>query len=728
MGGSDNKIKKPVEKGVARVPVIMQMEEVECGAACLNMILAYYKKFLPLEEIREACGVSRDGSTAGNILRAAKSFGLKAKGYKYNLSRLMEKASYPCIVFWDMEHFIVLKGFRNGKVYINDPARGSLTMPLNDFETFYSGIVLVFSPDEEFVPSGRPKSVLGFVKKRMKGTSDAVCFTVITTIIASMISIITTGFSRVFMDHLLTGRDTGLLIPFIVFLGVFSILQVIMAWINTVYNLKLSGKFAVYGNTSYFWHVLHLPMRFFSQRRAGDIEQRREANASIAQTLVNTLAPLIIDTFMMFFYLIVMIRYSVLLTAVGLLSVLINASVAALVSAKRVNVTRVMARDVASLEAATVSGIELIESIKASGAENGYFRKWAGYQAGSNTQNMRMDRIDLYFGLIPGIVELIVDNSVLLLGVMLVIKGEFTPGMIFAFQGFLSGFLDPAASIRGAGQGIMEMRTGMERIEDVMNYPAEFEDDEKNDTGSKSDEMLSGELIMKNVCFGYSRLSPPLIDDFNLELKAGKSVAFVGCSGCGKSTLSKIISGLYQPWSGEILFDGKSRDQISRNVFTSSVAVVDQDIILFEDTIANNIRMWDESIEDFDVILAARDAHLHEDIMKREGGYSSILTEDGKDLSGGQRQRMEIARVLAADPALVIMDEATSALDAQTEYEVVNSIKERGITLVVIAHRLSTVRECDEIIVLDKGSIAERGTHEELMNKNGLYRTLVVSE
>ena len=399
-----------------------------------------------------------------------------------------------------------------------------------------------------------------------------------------------------------------------------------------------------------------------------------------------------------------------------------------IISRKRINITRVQMRDSGKLAGATVAGIEMIETIKASGAENGYFEKWSGYQASVNTQKMKFTNLNQYLGLIPSLVSSLTSTAVLAIGVFLTIQGKFTIGMIMAFQGYMSSFTSPALSLISAGQGIQEMRTEMERVEDVMKYPSYVNYENESWDENKEYDKLSGLVEMRNVTFGYSRLSEPLIENFNLTLKPGSRVAFVGSSGCGKSTLAKLISGLYQPWSGEILFDGKSINQIDHSVFTGSLAVVDQDIILFEDTIANNIKMWDSSIEDFEMIMAARDAHLHEDIMQREGGYQYKITEGGKDFSGGQRQRMEIARVLAQDPTIIILDEATSALDAKTEYEVINSIKDRGITCIVVAHRLSTIRDCDEIIVLDNGKVIDRGTHEELYARGGLYTELVSNE
>lgn len=718
-------VKKPIEKGVAKVPVVMQMEALECGAASLCMVLAYYNKWIPLEQARLDCGVSRDGSNAFNVLKAAENYGMEAAGYKLEPDELFEEGMFPCIVHWEFNHFVVCDGVKGDRVYLNDPAKGSYSVTREAFDDSFTGIVLMMEPGENFEPGGKPKSVKDFVIKRLRGTGVAFAFVVITTIITSLMSILNAGFSRVFLDQLLQGRNMEWITPFFVGLGIITLVEIVTAWIQAVYSLRINGKMDAVGNSTFMWKVLHLPMEFFTQRLAGDIQGRQASNASIASTVVNTIAPLALNTAMMFFYLIVMIRHSIVLTCIGLLSVAINAGVSKFISDKRVNITRVMMRDQGKLSAATVGAVDMIETIKASGAENGYFEKWSGYQASVNTQTVRFQKQDTILGFIPGIISGMLDTLVLALGILYTIQGHFTVGMILAFQGFMNSFTAPASMLISAGQVIQEMRTSMERIEDVMEYPDDpaFEREE-----AKEYAKLSGTLTMKNVTFGYSRLADPLITDFNLEIKTGQRVAFVGPSGCGKSTLSKLISGLYSPWSGEILFDGKPIDTIDRNIFTGSVAVVDQDIILFEDTISGNIKMWDSTIEDFEMIMAARDAKIHEDIMERQGGYQYKITEGGKDFSGGQRQRLEIARVLAQDPTLIIMDEATSALDARTEYEVVKSIKDRGITCIVIAHRLSTIRDCDEIIVLDHGKVVERGTHEELLKLDGTYKNLVTSE
>ena len=729
MGKATKPIKQPITKGAAKVPVIMQMEALECGAASLTMILAYYGKWIPLEQVRADCGVSRDGSNAKNVLKAARSYGLVAKGYRYEPEDLKANGKFPCIIHWNFNHFLVLDGFKGNKAVLNDPAKGCYTVPMETFDKSFTGICLMFEPSETFEPSGKPKSMLAFAKVKMKGAGVAVAFTVITTVIASLIGIIEPAFSRIFIDRLLTGQNPDWFIPFIWALAALSGIQIIISFIQAVFAARINAKIAAVGSTTFMWKVLRMPMEFFSQRMAGDIQQRKGSNASIASSLVNTFAPLIIEACMMVFYLVVMIRYSVLLTLIGVASIFINMFVSRFISKKRVNITRVSMRDAGKLAGATVAGIEMIETIKASGAENGFFEKWAGYQASVNTQKVKFAKLNQYLGLIPQLVSSLTNTAVLIVGVYLTIEGQFTIGMVMAFQGFLGSFLSPAQTLISAGQTLQDMRAEMERIEDVMQYPPDVTclNDTELDENAEYDK-LSGNVELRNVTFGYSRLAEPLIRDFNLTLKPGSRVAFVGTSGCGKSTISKLISGLYQPWSGEILFDGKPITQIDRSVFTGSLAVVDQDIILFEDTIANNIKMWDSSIEDFEMILAARDAQLHEDIMQRDGGYNYKITEGGKDFSGGQRQRMEIARVLAQDPTIIILDEATSALDAKTEYEVVKSIKDRGITCIVVAHRLSTIRDCDEIIVMDHGNVVERGTHDELYALGGFYTKLVSSD
>lgn len=722
---SEARIKKSIKHGVAKTPVVMQMEALECGAASLCMVLAYFGKWVPLEQARTDCGVSRDGSNAKNILLAARNYGLEAAGYRLEPEELLSEGHFPCIVHWEFNHFIVVCGCKGNKVYVNDPARGNITITKEKFDEGFTGIALLFEPTDAFTPGGKPRSVLGFAKERLKGCMPAVIFVAATTIITSLTSIVNSGFTRVFMDQLLAGRNPEWVTPFFIGITVIAVLQIVAGWIQAVYQLRLNGKMDAVGSAGYMWKILRLPMEFFSQRMAGDIQGRMMSNASIAGTVVNTVGPLLLNTAMMIFYLVVMLRYSVTLTAVGILSVAVNAWVSRYISSKRVNITRVMMRDAGKLSSATVNAVDMIETIKASGAENGFFEKWSGYQASVNTQNIRFTKQDQMLGIIPAVVSTALNTLVICMGVLFTMQGYFTVGMITAFQTFMTSFMAPAGQLIGAGQTIQEMRTSMERIEDVMNYPEDVQFG--IETESEKYDKLSGSLSMKNVTFGYSKLADPLIVDFNLELKQGQRVAFVGSSGSGKSTLSKLISGLYQPWGGQILFDGKTINEIDRSIFRGSVAVVDQDIILFEDSISGNIKMWDNSIEDFEMIMAARDAKIHDDIMQRNGNYKYKITEGGRDFSGGQRQRLEIARVLAQDPTMIILDEATSALDAKTEYELVKSIKDRGITCIVIAHRLSTIRDCDEIIVLDHGKVVERGTHEELMKNDGAYKTLVCS-
>ncbi|MCR5078780.1 MAG: ATP-binding cassette domain-containing protein [Bacilli bacterium] len=720
------KIKQPKTKGVANTPLVMQLEALECGAASLTMVMAYYGKWVPLEQVRVDCGVSRNGSSAKNILRAAKSYGFKTKGYAYTTQKLREKGKFPCIIHWDNCHFVVVDGFRGNKVIINDPAKGVVKMDLKTFDTFFTGIYLELIPDEGFEPGGKKKSVAEFAKKRLKGAASLIALFSLTTILLYLIGIINPVLNQVFVDNILGGNNPDWVLPFIVIVSFLAALQIIVTLAQSLHRYRISSKLDLAGSSSYMWRLIRLPIDFFSQRMVGDLQSRQSENASIAETLVNVLAPLVFNSIMLVVYLVVMSTKSWILTLVGVSTVLLNAFISFHISKLRVNIARVQSRDRSRLNAMTSKGIEMIETIKSNGVESSYFDSWKEASDNVVSQRLKIARTNSFMGILPSIVSMVANYSVLILGVYFTIQAQFTVGSILAFQGLLSSFMAPATTIINSGQTLQEMRTSMERVDDVMEYPLD-----PNVTRVVPMEHVSkikGNLVLKNVTFGYSRLDNPILVDFNLEIKQGQKVAIVGSTGSGKSTLSKLISGLYSPWSGEIIFNGKKIEEIDHEIFTSSIAVVDQDITMFEDTISNNIKMWDQSIEDYEVILACSDARIHDSIMAREGQYNAPVLEGGKNFSGGERQRLEIARSLAADPSIIILDEATSALDAKTEHEVVKSIKARGITTIVIAHRLSTIRDADLIVVLEKGVIKEQGTHEQLMELKGAYFNLVSNE
>lgn len=714
-----------------KVPVILQMEALECGAASLCMILAYYKKWVPLEQARIDCGVSRDGSNALNIYKAAEDYGLKVKASSYNLEQLQKEARFPAIIWWNRNHFVVLTGIRKGKAYINDPAKGSIVMPMEEFAMSYSMMCMQFEPGENFQKGGKPQSILEFIKSRTVGYNKAFALVLLTGALAVFFQILIPVFGTFFTDEILgTDRNSNWLLPFLILFAIVVLLRYYATFLNYVVIKMTRNKLSTTTSVSFMWHILRMPVSFFEQRYAGDLAGRQMANDQVASTLVKRVLQNSVNVVLLIFYLIVMIRYDVCLTVIGVGATIPNLFLARAISEKRTQISRTQMRDQGRLDAATISGIEMIETIKASGAEYGFFEKWSGHHAAVIRSKTEFSEVNRYLEPLSKLLQTISNLVILGVGAKFIMDKHLTIGMLMAFQSFMNSFFGPANQLISAGQNVHEMKAAMERIEDVMNYPTDVEDTLEQVSNEKyaNAKKLSGEITVSNISFGYAKLSPPIIKNFSLNIRPGEKIAIVGSSGSGKSTISKLISGLYQPWEGEIRYDGKLISEIPRPVFVGSVAVVNQDIILFEDTIQNNITMWDDTVKDFEVILAARDAGVHEDILGKKDGYRHKIREGGKDLSGGQRQRIEIARVLSQDPSIIILDEATSALDSKTEFEVMDAISKRGVTCIIVAHRLSTIRDCDEIIVLDKGTVVERGNHEELIKKGGKYKQLVITE
>ena len=654
------------------------------------------------------------------MLRAARAYGLSAESAQIGAAELVNEETLPCIALWKQSGFVVVAGFRGGHVHLNDPAHGQTKVTLAEFEESYDGAALLFRKTDAFEPGGEEPNTLQFALKRLSGLKSSIAFVMLTAAVVSVVAIATTSLGQVFMDRILSGESPGWIDNLALLMLVLALVSGAASVLNAHYLVSIQGKSAVVSSARFMNHLLRLPVGFYAQRMVGDLQMRQSDNERVAATLVGQLAPILINAVLLVLYLAIMLDYSILLTMVGVLSMAASILVARYVSNKRLNLMRASASASGRLYSTTVNGMEMIETIKAAGAESTFFSRWSGYQAANYDIAADTTLVNEYLGTIPQAITKLANIVVLVLGIWLIVKGDFTPGALLAFTGFLTAFMAPMNQIIVLSQTVQEMRTKMERIEDVMRYPTDVAEDveEAPEAEGVGHKKLSGRIDLKGLTFGYSPLEPPLIEGFDLHLEPGQWVALVGGSGSGKSTIAKLVSGLYVPWSGSVEFDGIPLGQVPRPLLRGSLSVVDQDIVTFNDTVHDNVTLWDSSIEEFEVMLACRDAGIHQDIAAREGGYQSVVAPRGRNFSGGQLQRMEIARALTVDPTIIILDEATSALDAQTEVEVIRRIRDRGATCIVVAHRLSTIRDCDEIIVLDYGKVVERGTHAELMRND----------
>ena len=725
------RIKKLFSGGGSRVkvPTILQMEATECGAASLAMILAHYGLWIPLEKLRQECGVNRDGSKANCVLRAARAHFCKAQGYRWKVDRILELVSqniFPLIIHWEFNHFVVLEGIKNGIAYLNDPAMGRRTVPIDEFRTSYTGVALLIEPDAGFQKEGHRYNVFKDIAFKLSKDKWAVIFILILEFCAIIPGLASPIMSQIFLDDILTGKHRDWMMAFCLAMTISFIISGVITFLRAVILTQWQRKLTLADSSSYFWHLLRLPMQFFQQRYAAEVAGRVSFNESIAGVLSGPAATAVLDLLIAIFYLLLLLQYNVTLTLIGVAFSSVGIIMFFAMRRHLTDLQMKIQQDSGKEYGVAMNGLRMIETIKANGDESDFFTKWAGYQAKVLKASQDTAMWSMTVNLIPTLLGGINGALIMTFGGFSIMEGAMTAGMFMAFQNLMGSFQAPVGALVGLGSTLQTTEMQMQRLNDVRRYeidPLNFPADDAQRKYSR--DRLSGELTLQDINFGYSPLEKPLLANFNLHLRPGGWVAVVGASGSGKSTLAKIVTGLYQEWSGIVAFDGTDRKKLPRTVILNSVSAVDQDIFLITGTVAENIALFDNSISRSDIIAAAKDACIHDDILQLDGGYDAQVSEGGLNFSGGQRQRLEIARALATNPALLVLDEATSALDPITEKIVLENIRHRGCSCLIVAHRLSTIRDCDEIIVLSHGQVVERGIHREMIQHDGAYRRLI---
>ena len=707
-----------------KTPTIFQMEATECGAASLSMVFAYFGKYLPLEQMRIETGVSRDGCNAANIMRAAKKFGLECHGYRKELDAL-RTIQTPCIIHWNFSHFVVFEGFKGKYAYINDPAVGRRKLSWDELDDGFTGVVLTFAKTDRFQPEKKQKGLGRFITLHLKGQYGVIFKLFYIGLLLVFPGLVLPVFSQIFMDDVLLGGYTDWLTKILVAMGALVLLKAGLTYYRNTVLQRLRSKMTLMSGLSFLQHMFRLPISFFDQRYAGDLVGRMDNNIEINEFLAGDLAETVLNILVAVFYLIILFLYSPLMTLIGLINTAILLIIVFLSNKVISSTSMKMQISGGKLYGTVCAGINITDTIKASGAEDAYTTRVLGHQAKNADLEQGLGRFQQIIGAIPGATGAITDALLLLFGGMLVIRGQLTMGMLVAFNSLFDSFSEPVNQLVSFVQKIQTMKSNINRVEDISKYQQDQRYDVGNTVAVKG--KLSGVIELDDISFGYSRLKPPLVEHFSFSLQSGESIAFVGASGSGKSTVAKVVSGLYQPWTGDVLMDGLLLSSIPRETANASIATVDQNISLFAGTIRDNITMWNPAVLEEDMIAAAEDACIQDFIMQQPGGYEYVLTEGAANLSGGQRQRLEIARALATKPTILIMDEATSALDPIVEKKILDNIKRRGCTCVIVAHRLSAFRDANIIVVMQNGRIVQTGTHSTLINEEGYYRSLVLS-
>ena len=733
-----------------KTPMIFQMEATECGAASMAMVFSYWGKHIPLEQMRVETGVSRDGCSAGNMMRAAKRLGMDCRGYHKEPDKL-RALEMPCIIHWEFNHFVVLEGFKGRFAYLNDPAFGRRKVTLQELDDGFTGVVLTFHPKADFVKEKKKNTFFSMLYDRLHGLRGALL-----QIFLLGLFLIFPGFalpimSQLFLDEIIGRLRLSWFPQFLAFLSLTILFETVLTFHRSAILLRMQNKMTLLSSMEFVNHLFRLPMSFYEQRYGGDLAGRVGNNNSVNEFLSGNLTETALNLVTAIFYFTLLLIYSPLLTLVGLSGVVFNLLLVYFTSSLISNMALKFQQDKGKLVGVVHAGLSITSTLKASGAEGAYTSRILGYNAKTASQEQIISRSQAILNAIPSVIHNGISLALLIIGGLFVIRGHMTLGMLSAFISMFSSFSEPVNELAGFAMRIQTLKADIERVDDIMRYPEEksqrsdsleqIQSGNKNQEAPNSQEdvpyfkqgkfdagqtnasyaKLSGRIDCENVAFGYSILSQAILSNVSFTVMPGNSIAFVGFSGCGKSTISKLTAGLYHPWSGNIRFDGVPIEQIPPHAFHASVSTVSQNITLFSGSIRDNLTLWNPAILEQDIINAAKDACIHDTITQKPGAYNFHLEEGGKNLSGGQRQRLEIARALVTNPSILIMDEATSALDPIVEKRIIDNIKRRGCTCVIVAHRLSAVRNCDQILVMKGGGIVERGSHEELVKRGGYY-------
>jgi ATP-binding cassette subfamily C protein len=704
------------------------MQNVECGAAALAIILGYYKLFVPLAELRITCGVTRDGTTIKDIANAAETLGLKTEGRTYEMEDL-DKIPLPSIVYWNFNHYLVFEGMDKNYIYLNDPAGGPRRVTRDVFDEGFTGYVLSFRPTENFKPKGEPDNFRNLLARRLKGYYKPIAFLSICKAFLLLPWFFIPISIQFFYDKVLTtsNAQAGYLL-----MGLLVCVFVITLLLNLFeYNMikKLFTKMTITSTTSFFWHILKLPMLFFSQRSTGEIAWRYTLNEIVSSVLSNQFIYLTINILLLIFYLYIIFLFSGPIGTLALVMGALNVLLFFWINRSRNDAFTAMQQEYGKTVGYAYSLLRSIEGIKSAGNEMTSFGILSGYYAKMTNASFNMQFKSLILTMFPSISLQLGRAALLAIGALQILDGELSVGMLISLQSFFLFFMFPIDKLMNVSSQLQTMFINIKRLNDVMdNTPETLFERPKSIETKTSLENLKGYVEFKDVSFGFSKTEGPRIKNINLKLEPGKRIGLVGPVGSGKTTIARLAAGLYRPWTGQILYDGKPIEEIADEVFRSSISFVDSSLFFFQETIKNNLTFWDELVSEEDLTKSCKDACIHDVIMKRAKGYGNVICEGGTVFSGGQRQRLEIARGLAKNPTVLITDEVSSALDYKTEAKISLNLRTRGCASIIIAQRLTTVKDCDEIIVLNKGEIVQRGTHQELMLQGGYYKDSILAE